>query len=201
MRKVILYVHGKGGSHLEVNMYKKSCDGFQIVGVDYNDYVPWIAKKQIQHTYQELYEAYDEIYLMANSIGAYLAMDSLQNCEIKKALFISPVVNMEALILDMMSWAKVTEEQLKQAKEIQTDFDETLSWEYLVYVRSHPITWNVNTEILYAQKDYLVSRLSINEFIENHDANLCVMEHGEHWFHTEEQLMFLNAWLEKTLRK
>ena len=26
-------------------------------------------------------------------------------------------------------------------------------------------------------------------------AGLTVMEHGEHWFHTEEQLRFLREWL------
>lgn len=41
-------------------------------------------------------------------------------------------------------------------KAISTAFGETLSWEYLCFVRENPITWKVPTEILYAEKDNLV---------------------------------------------
>ena len=48
MKKVILYIHGKGGSYLEAEQYKKNCLGFDIIGIDYNDYIPWIVQNQIQ---------------------------------------------------------------------------------------------------------------------------------------------------------
>ncbi len=32
---------------------------------------------------------------------------------------------------------------------------ETLSWEYLCYVRNHPVNWSVPTYILYGDKDNL----------------------------------------------
>ena len=38
MKKAILYIHGKGGSHLEAEQYRKNCFGFDIFGVDYKDY-------------------------------------------------------------------------------------------------------------------------------------------------------------------
>ena len=44
MKKVILYIHGKGGSHLEAEQYKKKCSGFDMIGIDYNDYLPWIVQ-------------------------------------------------------------------------------------------------------------------------------------------------------------
>jgi hypothetical protein len=37
---------------------------------------------------------------------------------IEKALFISPILNIERLILDMMQWANVTEKELYNKKEI-----------------------------------------------------------------------------------
>ena len=67
--------------------------------------------------------------------------------KINRAFFISPIVNMEKLITDMMSWANVTEEDLQEKKYIETEFGETLSLEYLSYVRKHPIIWNVRTDI------------------------------------------------------
>ena len=103
--------------------------------------------------------------MIANSIGAYFAMHTLQACNIEKALFISPVLDMERLILDMMSWANVSETDLHEKVEIPTDFGETLSWKYLCFVRENPIIWNIPTEILYAGNDNLVSRKTV--FIAN----------------------------------
>ena len=199
MKKVILYIHGKGGSYLEAEQYRKNCIGFDMIGIDFNEYLPWIVQNQIQSVYNEAREKYDYVYVIANSIGAYFAMHTLQNCEIDKALFISPVLDMERLILDMMSLANVSEKDLCEKEEIPTDFGETLSWKYLCFVRENPIVWNIPTEILYAENDNLVSRRTVDEFIGSHNANLTVMENGEHWFHTDEQLAFLNDWMKKAI--
>ena len=32
-------------------------------------------------------------------------------------------------------------------------------------------------------------------FAEKHKAGLTVMQGGEHWFHTEEQMRFLDEWI------
>lgn len=42
--KVILYIHGKNGSYMEVEQYKKNCMGFDMVGIDYQDDVPWVVQ-------------------------------------------------------------------------------------------------------------------------------------------------------------
>ncbi len=199
MKKVILYIHGKGGSYLEAEQYKKNCIGFDMIGIDFNEYLPWIVQNQIQAVYAEAREKYASIYVIANSIGAYFTMHTLQTCDIEKALFISPVLDMERLILDMMSMANVSEKDLCEKGEIPTEFGETLSWKYLCFVRENPITWKVPTEILYAGNDTLVSRETVNRFISNHNAHLTVMENGEHWFHTEEQLAFLDDWMKKAI--
>ena len=92
----------------------------------------------------------------------------------------------------MMLWANVTEDELQSKKEITTAFGETLSWEYLCYVRKHPIKWNIPTCILYGGKDHLTSRETISEFADQIGADLTVMEDGEHWFHTNAQMQFLD---------
>jgi pimeloyl-ACP methyl ester carboxylesterase len=139
---------------------------------------------------------------------------------IQKACFISPIVDMEKLITDMMKWANVTEQELTEQREqndarinsvesrwkktegqlgsegvIHTDFGEDLSWEYLSYVRSHPIKWRVPTQILYGSNDHLTSLETITDFANKHQATLTVMDGGEHWFHTEEQMLFLDKWI------
>lgn len=119
--------------------------------------------------------------------------------KISKALFISPIVNMEKLICNMMTWANVTEEQLKGKGEIPTDFGETLSWKYLCYVRQNPLLWNIPTKILYAEKDNLTSLDTVTEFARSHNAPLTVMKDGEHWFHTKKQLEFLADWIKSSI--
>ena len=116
---------------------------------------------------------------------------------LSKAYFISPIVDMEKLISDMMLRANVSEEELKERGVIRTDFGEDLSWEYLCYIREHPIKWSVPTSILYGNKDNLTSLETVRAFAKQHGAILTVMENGEHWFHTDEQMQFLDGWIRK----
>ena len=199
MKRAILYVHGKGGSAAEADRLRAICPDFDVLGVDYRGELPWEAAPQIAAAYDEARRQYDHIVLLANSIGAYFAMLALQGRAPDRALFVSPVLDMEWLILDMMGRAEVSEQTLRERGEIPTDFGETLSWEYLSYVREHPIAWQAPTEILYAGGDHLVSRQSVERFAAEHGAGLTVLEDGEHWFHTEEQLAFLDNWVKKLL--
>lgn len=122
-------------------------------------------------------------------------MSSLSEKFIDRALFVSPIVNMETLISDMMGWAGVTENVLHAQGEVATDFGETLSWEYLCYVRAHPLVWDVPTCILYGEKDNLTSYETLAAFAQKVHAPITVMPSGEHWFHTEEQMSFLDEWV------
>ena len=107
---------------------------------------------------------------------------------------LSPVVDMEDLITNMMQWANVSEARLKEVGEISTDFDETLSWQYLCWVREHPYRWKVPTQVLYGAKDNLTSMAVLEQFKQRTGAHLTIMEEGEHWFHTELQLAVLQEW-------
>ena len=196
MNKAILYIHGKGGSASEAEQYKPFFPGFDAIGVDYDGYLPCEVREQLKAQYDRLCESYGHISVIANSIGVYFTMLALHDRKVKKALFISPILDMERLIRDMMSWAGVTEQQLREQGEIATDFGETLSWEYLCFARENPVHWDIPTEILYAGRDNLTSRQTVERFAKEHNAALSVMENGEHWFHTNEQLAFLYSWVE-----
>jgi pimeloyl-ACP methyl ester carboxylesterase len=69
--------------------------------------------------------------------------------------------------------------------------------EWLHYVKNHAIDWSVPTHILYGSKDSLISFDTLDNFTKEHNATLTVMEGGEHWFHTEEQMRFLDEWIRK----
>ena len=134
--------------------------------------------------------------LIANSIGAFFSLSSLSQTTVDEAYLISPVVDMERLIGNMMQWAGVTEQELAEKQEIPTQFGETLSMQYLRYVREHPIVWQVPTRILYGEHDNLTSMQTICAFAGKTGAALTVMPGGEHWFHTEAQMQFLDRWLQ-----
>lgn len=195
MKHLVIYVHGKGGNAEESTHYQTLFAESDVIGFDYKSQNPWEAKEEFSCFYDLHIKGYDSVILIANSIGAFLSMNALPEKRIEKAYFISPIVNMEKLIADMMMWAKVTEDELCSKKEIQTDFGETLSWEYLCYVKEHPITWTVPTHILYGENDNLTSYETILEFASQVNATLTVMKNGEHWFHTEEQMKFLENWI------
>ena len=164
----IVYVHGKSGSAGESEHYKPLFPNDEVIGLDYHTFSPWETGVEIRAAVDELARKHEDICLIANSIGAFFSMNA----------------GLDGLI--------------QKAREIiHTEFGEDLSWEYLSYVRSHPIKWNVPTQILFGEKDQLTSLATMKDFVEKYHAGLTVMENGEHWFHTEEQMAFLDDWIRR----
>ena len=173
-----------------------------MIGFDYRSQTPWKAKKEFVAFFAEKKKQCKHLILIANSIGAFFALSSLDKTLVDRAYFISPIVDMENLICNMMQWSNVTEQELAEKREIATNFGETLSWEYLCYVRKHPIIWNIPICILYGERDNLTSIETVSAFAKQHYAELTVMPDGEHWFHTEEQMQFLDHWVrERSLKE
>ena len=195
MKNVVIYIHGKYGTAEEAEYYRKFFNETDIIGFEYTSEYPWDFQKEFSNFIDNIYIKYKKISIIANSIGAYFTMLSLTNKNIEKAFFIFPIVDMEKLITDMMFLENITEEELYKKKEIKTSFGEILSWDYLTFVRKNPIEWNVPTYILYGEKDNLTSYETILNFTNKSKANLTIMRDGEHWFHTDEQIEFLNNWI------
>lgn len=205
-RKVYLYVHGKNGSAAEAARFARTAcpAGWQVLAVDLPEHgtrknspeklVPWVVTRELQAVYARMHPVWKHIRVYGVSIGAWFAMQALQTQKPEKALLVSPVVDMEKLILALMQQAGVTEEQLRAAGEIPTDFGETLSWPYLCWVREHPLHWKVPTQVLYADTDPLTGHTAMEQFRQQTRAHLTILEGGEHWFHTETQLAALQSW-------
>ena len=71
-------------------------------------------------------------------------------------------------------------------------FAATIRW-----TMRHVEVWETPTEILYGGRDDLTAYETVSVFAEEHNAKLTVMENGEHWFHTDEQMRFLDEWIRK----
>ena len=195
MKYAVIYIHGQYGTAEEAEHYKKIFNKADIIGFEYTSEYPGDFQKELSIFIDNIYTKYKKISIIANSIGAYFIMVSLTNKHIEKAFFISPIVDMEKLITDMMVSENITEEELYKKKKIKTSFGEILSWDYLTFARKNPIEWNIPTYILYGENDDLTSYETILNFTNKSKANLTIMKGGEHWFHTDEQIEFLNNWI------
>ena len=202
-----LFLHGQMGHKEEAESFARTAcpKGYQVLSIDLpghgerqgrgEELTPWAAAADIEAALRWASAHWQHCALRATSIGAYFAGLALAVPD--RALLLSPVLDMEALILTMMGWAGVTEDQLREQGEISTDFGQVLSWKYLCWVREHPVhAWSCPVHILYGSRDNMVPRQMVEAYARQHNARLTVMEGGEHWFHTPEQLAVLHDWEE-----
>ena len=202
-----LFLQGQMGCKEEAEDFAQVVcpKGVQVLSVDLpghgerrdrgEELTPWAAAPEIRAVWDWAGQHWKVLSLRTNSIGAYFAMLAVDAPD--RALLVSPILNMEGLIHTMMGWAGVTEEELQKRGEIATSFGQTLSWEYLCWVREHPVhEWTCPIHILYASGDNMTPRRTVDGFVSGHDARLTVMDGGEHWFHTPEQLAVLREWEE-----
>ena len=213
--KVYIAVHGnmsnKEDTVIKILAEKAIPKGYQVLSFDLPEHGERKADKnylcKVQNCIEDLNKVieyaklnFDEINLWACSMGAYFSLLAYKNENIKKCLFLSPVVNMKVIIDNMMLWSNTTEEDLKLKQEIKTDFGQTLYWDYYKYVKDNPITsWNKYSFILYGSNDNMQDQKIIQEFTNNFGCKLSVLETGEHFFHTEEQLNYYSKWLDKNI--
>ena len=205
--RVYLFVHGQSGCKEEAAAFAEIvCPrGFQVLAADLPQHGerkgepegcdPWTAVPELQAVLGSMKQRWREISLRANSIGAHFSMLSFADEPLRKALFVSPILDMEGLIAGWMRGAGITEQELEARGEIAVNCGPTLSWRYLSWERQHPVRdWRCATAILYAGRDDLTGRGTAERFAAAHGAALTVMENGEHWFHTPAQLAVLREW-------
>ncbi|MBP1044818.1 alpha/beta hydrolase [Enterococcus sp. BWM-S5] len=209
--KVFLFVHGQSGNKEEAEQFAAVAaeKGWQVLSIDLPEhgerkaesgFVPWIVVPELQLVWQYIETHWQRFGLRGNSIGVWFSLLALRDKEIEQSLFVSPILDMEQLIRKMMRWADVSEEQLETEKIIQTDFGQELSWEYLTFARQNQINkWKSPSAILYGDQDNLTDHETITAFSLKFQCDLTVMEDGEHWFHTMDQLIFLTNWLKESV--
>ncbi len=215
-KKVFIAVHGSM-SNKEDEVIKILADrvincGYQLLSFDLPEHGERKNDKEylckVQNCVKDLRtimtyakKNYEEIKLWACSMGAYFSLIAYKDEKVENSLFLSPVLNMKVIIDNMMLWSNITEEELKEKQEIKTDFGQTLYWDYYEYVKENPITnWNKNTSILYGNKDNMQNENVIKEFCSRFNCKLSVLENGEHYFYTKEQLEFYKNWLNENVK-
>ena len=144
-----------------------------------------------------------EISIFACSIGAYFSLLAYHDQDLEQSLFLSPIVNMERLIDNIMKTSGVSEERLKAEGRIQLQGGRILDSNYYRYVKDNPVAfeWRSPTSILYGSKDDLSEWEEISGFSSRYQTPVTVLEGGEHFFHTDEQLQAFDSWAKKNLLK
>ncbi len=209
--KVFIAVHGnmsnKEDEVIRILAENVTSKGYQVLSFDLPEHgerkvdTNYLCK--VQNCVEDLKKIikfaktnYEEINLWACSMGAYFCLLAYKDEDINSCLFLSPVVNMKIIIDNMMKWSNVSEEELKEKQEIKTNFGQTLYWDYYEYVKKNPINdWKPKTYILYGSKDNMQDESLIKDFSRHFNCELSVMEGGEHFFHTKEQLEYYEKWL------
>ncbi|MBR6114993.1 MAG: alpha/beta hydrolase [Oscillospiraceae bacterium] len=207
--RVFLFVHGKQSSKDAAEPLAAIADarGFQTLSFDLPAHGErigraercdvWTGTRDLRAAADRAFSAWREVSLFACSLGAYFSLDALRDRPLRRCLFQSPIVDMEALIRQMMVWFGVTPERLEREGEIETPVD-TMSWAYYQYVLARPLRrWDVPTEILYGAKDELQPPEVIRAFCRRFGAGLTVAENSGHAFMDAGDDAIVRAWLEK----
>lgn len=213
--KVIIAVHGdmsnKEDTIIELLAKNTIPNGYCVLSFDLPEHGerkndnyecnPQNSISDLQTVYAYTKALENNISLFACSVGAYFSLLAFRDIIFERSLFLSPVVNMEHVIQDMLAGFQVSEQQLQAKKKIPLPIGKTLDWDYYSYVKQHPIdfNWKSSLAILYGAKDMLTSKEEIESFSDRQNVELTILENGEHYFHTDEQLYAFEMWLNKNL--
>lgn len=205
--RAYLYVHGRRGSKADAEGFASiaTARGYDVVAADLPghggrtaDPTPCDARhgsEELLSVYGRAAGLYPELSLFACSLGAYFSLLAFRDLSFRRCLFLSPLLDMERLIRNMMGWAGVDEARLREEGEIVTGFGETLSWDYFRYAVEYPVDrWPSQTSILYGELDDITDRATLDAFAARFGCDVTVEPGGEHYFHTPEQLDALRSW-------
>lgn len=204
--RVFLFVHGQCGHKEEAERFAHIAVplGYQVLAVDLPEHggrsdgaklVPWDVVPELQSVIRYAKTRWGQISVRAISIGAWFSLLAFAGEGIGQCLLSSPLTDMEGFIRCMMATTRVTEEQLRESGVISTPAGQVLSYAYLTYAAEHPVhTIAPRTAVLYATGDTMIPRSSIDRFVAQPGCTLTLIEGGEHWIHTPEDVEQMCLW-------
>ena len=192
--RAYLYVHGKMSCKESARVLAEiaAAKGFQTVSFDLPEHGEragrpprcdvWNGMADLLAVADWTLTHWREVSLCACSLGAYFALQSCAALPLRRALFVSPIVDMEWLVRQMMLWTGVTPERLEREGEIPTPID-PLRWDYYQYILAHPVErWPIPAAILCGGRDELQPASSLRSFAERFGCALTIAENSRHAF-------------------
>ena len=198
--RLFIAVHGFMGSKedFEYLAEEASHKGYQVLSFDLPEHGerkeegytcnPPNAVKDLTDVLQYAQTHSNHISLLGCSLGAYFSLLTYSDYLFDQCLFLSPVVDMQHLIDNMMKAAGVSVERLQTEKIIANPNGPLFDWEYYSYVKVHPIEmWNTPTKIFMGSEDEVSEVEVIKKFTSRFNVRLTLLEGGKHYLHTEER--------------
>lgn len=199
-KKVVIYIHGQHGSAKEASDFDYLKGEYDVFGLDYKNGQPWEVKDDLVKEFKKLTKGYDEIIVIANSIGAFYTYEYLSDFKIKQAFFISPIPSMFQITVDMMNMNGIKDKELEKKRFIRLDDGRVLSYEFYQHIANDEDHWTVPTEILYGSFDEMVYIGTMSEFLENHpQSRLTVLKDAMHHMASDEEKEFIKNWILRNL--
>lgn len=209
--RVVIAVHGAQSSKTDVpfRLLAEALPSCQVLSFDLPEHgdrkdeptlcKPPVCVRELSAVLDFAENRWTDLSLFAVSMGAYFSLLACPDRKLAHAWFLSPVVDMERLTRDMMSWFQISETCLETEGSVPTPMGQTLYWDDYCYIRRHPIgRWPFPTDILRGAGDTLVAVETVAAFAGRYSCRLRTVETAEHWFHTPSDLAVLSDWLQET---
>lgn len=210
--KVYIYVHGKMGEKEEALSFAKiaTVNGFQVISFDLPEHGErteenyrnniWNAISDLKEIFDYTKAYWENINLYAVSLGAYYSLMAYNSVCINNCMFVSPIIDMKAVIENMLIWSGNTIEHLVKKRNIDTSFGETLNIDYYNFVLENPVrNWSHKTSILYGMKDNMTDFGTVMGFSKKFGCKLTTFSDMEHYLHSDKDLKRLKDWQEKSI--
>lgn len=128
--KIFLCVHGQFGNKFEAESFARIAVplGWQVLAVDLPEhgeragnssarFDPWHSVPELHGIISSLRSKNKRVALRAVSIGAWFSLLAARRISLECCLLVSPLLNMERMIADMMRSANISEDTLKEVGE------------------------------------------------------------------------------------
>ena len=201
-------VHGQFGNKFEAESFARIAVplGWQVLAVDLPEhgeragnssarFDPWHSVPELHGIISSLRSKNKRVALRAVSIGAWFSLLAARGISLECCLLVSPLLNMERMIADMMRSANISEDTLKEVGEIVVRTGPCCHMIICCMqgetLRRFPASMQ---KVLWGENDAVVPFDTVEAFCKANHCGLTVMPAGEHWFHTAEQCKFLSEW-------
>lgn len=209
--KIYIHIHGKQSRKEYAQHFAEIAEskGYQTLSFDLPEHGERVGESTRCDVWNGVHDLdtiadyalsrWNSVSIFACSLGAYFSLNAYTGRKLEKCLFQSPIVDMKWLVTHMMLWSGVSEQELREKKEIPTDID-LLRWDYYRYILENPVErWPFPTFILYGGKDNLQPIESLQAFCGKFGAVLTVSENSEHPFMGKDDFAIVDGWLRKNI--
>ena len=157
---------------------------------------PIEASPEVRMFAQLAHSQSTEIGLRAHSIRAYFSLCDTPAGTFERVWLVSPLLDLEYYIPDMMAEYSVTDEQLEAEPEINTPRG-VLEWPYLRFVEKHPARLDIPSWIIRGDQDEVVPLDALSRFVGASGVELVQIEGGQHFLGQPPHLDTVVAWFEE----